>query len=417
MLGLLAPIWLAGLTALAVPVALHLWSRRGGRPILVGSIRLLTGAPPATRRTWTVQDPWLLALRCAVLAMLVVALAGPYWTPSSPARPTVALVAQDVTDRAALVDSLQRAGLRVALLDSETPTANLWTAIRRADHVAPMGTRFVVFAPDLLRYFRGERPTLRSPVEWHIRPVGQRAPDLPSLPGARLVAILAEPSRRDDARYVVAALGAAQAATGIPAVVSLYPVTTSAATAVAARADWIVWLSDRAAPEPIRQAVERGAVLLDDAGGATMRPQRARIITGPEPTDAWLIRSAAASSAETGAPVWADGTGNPLLLATREGRGLHYRFRSRFAPTWSDLVLRPAFPLAMARLWATLDVGREAGAEQRIALSQLLPAIDRGSLTLATGPRRSLFLPAWLLAVLLFLAERWWSQRRRRTAS
>ena len=99
MLGLLSATWLAGLAALAVPIALHLWSRRGGRTILVGSIRLLAGAPPATRRSWTIQDPWLLALRCAVLVTLVFALAGPYWIPVSSARHTVALVAQDVANR------------------------------------------------------------------------------------------------------------------------------------------------------------------------------------------------------------------------------------------------------------------------------------------------------------------------------
>ena len=415
MFGLLSPIWLAGLAALAVPVALHLWSRRGGRPILVGSIRLLTGSPPATRRSWTVQDPWLLALRCAVLAALVVALAGPYWIPTAPTRRTVALVARDVANREALLDSLRHAGLRVAPLDSEAPASNLWAAIRRANRGASPGTRFLVFAPDWLRYFRGERPTLRASVEWHIRPVGPSGPVALPPPAARLVAILADPSRQDDARYVAAALGAAQAATGISAVVSSYPATTGAAADAVAAADWIVWLSDRAAPEPILQAVRRGAVLVDDAGGATPRPLHARVVTGPQPTDAWLIRRAPVAAAERGAPVWADGTGNPLLLLTREGRGLHYRFQSRFVPAWSDLVLRPAFPLAMARLWAR-DADATAEAEPRIALSQLLPAVDSGPQTAPPGPHRPLFVPVWLLAVLLFLTERWWSQRPRLTA-
>lgn len=415
MIGLLSPIWLAGLAAVAVPIALHLWSRRGGRPILVGSIRLLAGAPPAVRRSWTIQDPWLLALRCGVLVALIVALAGPYWIPTTPPVHTVALVAQDVDERPALVDSLRRSGIPVAPLGSDDPSANLWAAIRRADRAAPAGTRFLVFSPDLLRYFRGERPTLRARVDWHVRPAVPRRSAEPTSPPARIVAIFADPSRRDDARYLSAALGAAQSATGIPAVVSQYPATGEAASA-ATSADWILWLSDRAVPEPIERAVGRGAVLLSDAGGVTPRPLHTRVVTGAEPTDAWLIRSASTSAAVRGAPVWADGTGQPLLAVTREGRGLHYRFGSRFTPTWGDLVLRPAFPLAMARLWAAADSGAWAAPDQRIALSQLLPTRDRDHQPVEAGLHRSLFVPFWILAILLFLAERWWSQRPPRSA-
>ncbi|HEY6222774.1 MAG TPA: BatA domain-containing protein, partial [Gemmatimonadales bacterium] len=73
MLGVTTPLWLAALAALAVPIALHLWSRRSGRAVRVGSIRLLGGAPPAMARRPRLHDPWLLALRCALLAALVLA--------------------------------------------------------------------------------------------------------------------------------------------------------------------------------------------------------------------------------------------------------------------------------------------------------------------------------------------------------
>jgi hypothetical protein len=409
MLGLLSPIWLAGLGALAVPVALHLWSRRGGRPIRVGSIRLLTGFPPATRRRWTIQDLWLLVLRCAVLAALVLALAGPYWSPATQGTRTVALVATDLADRNALIDSLRQAGRTVAPLDSDATTSNLWAALRRADRAQAPGTQFVVFAPALLRYFRGERPTLRARVDWRARPVGPVRGGLPPPPTARLVTIFADPSRRDDARYVSAALGAVGAATGIPAIVSLHPTTVNA---VAARADWIVWLSNQAVPEPLRRSVQRGAVLLSDAGGAAAQRHTARVVAGPQPTDAWLLQRT--TDLDPGALVWADGTGAPLLTVQRDGRGRHYRFRSRFSPAWTDLVLRPAFPLALARLWTAIDSAPATADDRRITVGQLAPAYDSAqSHGARSGPRRSLFLPTWALAVLLFFAERWWSPRRR----
>ena len=414
MFGLLSPWWLAGLGALAIPVALHLWSRRGGRPIRVGSIRLVSGSPPATRRSWTIQDPRLLALRCAVLAVLVLALAGPYWVPTTTRKHVQALVSRDIMGREALIDSLHRAGLPVASLDSATSaTPNFWAALRRADRMAEPGTQLVVFAPDLLRYFRGVRPALRTRVEWHTRPAAAQTTPARPAPAARLVSIFADPSRLDDARYVSAALGAAGEATGIPAVVSLRPATVSG-LGNGGLADWIIWLSDHPIPASIRQHVRQGGVLLSDAGTPTAARFHSRIVTGSEPTDAWLTRAASGPAIGEGAPIWSDGTGSPLLTVALEGHGLAYRFNSRFVPAWSDFVLRPAFPLAIARLWAT-GTSNAATDQRRITLQQLTPDLDPASSPAPNHSRRSLFLPVWVLAMLLFLAERWVSRRPRVT--
>jgi len=406
-LGFLAPLWLAGLSALAVPVALPLWSRRGGRPIRVGSIRLLAGSPPATRRSWIIQDPWLLALRCTVLAALALALARPFWAAKAPRARSLALVASEVVDRETLVDSLRRAGLAVSILEDDAGrTPNLWTALRRADRTASPGTRFVVFAPDRLRYFAGERPTLRAHVEWHTRAALRSGEAAPRAPAARTVVVFADPARLDDARYVSAAFTAAGDATGIVAVVSNH---VASAGAVPGSADWIVWLSERAIPEPVLVQLRRGAVLLADAGAATAQRHRSRILTGAQPSDVWTARAVRATPG--GAPVWMDGTGAPLLTVTGEGRGRLYRFNSRFFPAWSDLVLRPAFPMAMARLWSGSDSISATPDDRRITVSQLLPA-EGPSAPMAPGvPRHSLFIPLWIAAVLAFLLERRLSAR------
>ncbi|HEY7685478.1 MAG TPA: BatA domain-containing protein [Gemmatimonadales bacterium] len=400
MLRFLSPTWLFGLAALAVPLALHLWSRRTGRPIRVGSIHLLAGAPPATARSWRIQEPWILLLRCAVLAALVAALAGPYWAPRDAAGPTWALVADDVADRSALTDSLERLGLVVRPLDS----ANLWMALRETDREAPPGTRFLVFGPAILRDFHGARPLIGSTVEWHSRPAmdaGARAAIQRT--GARVVALYADPGRREDARYVSAALRAAGLATGIRAIVTFR--STDGTGESAADADWAVWLSDRSIPEAIRRRVREGTTLVSDAGNAPTARRRTRIVLADQPSDAWLERRGV--TADDGAPVWSDGAGAPLLTAAREGRGVHYRFHSRFAPAWGDFVLRPAFPEAMARLWVGADPVGKRSDDRRIAHSQLLPVSDRTLHSAASvGHQRSLFLPAWLVAVLLFVFER-----------
>jgi hypothetical protein len=224
------------------------------------------------------------------------------------------------------------------------------------------------------------------------------------------VALYADPGRRDDARYVSAALRAVGQATGIRAIVALRPPDRTGEAA--GDADWAFWLSDRAVPEAIRRRVREGITLVSDAGTDPMARRRTRIVLAEQPSDAWLERRSFA--ADDGAPVWTDGAGAPLLTVAREGRGLHYRFHSRFAPAWSDFVFRPAFPEAMARLWIGPDTVAERGDDRRIALSQLLPASDRALRSPASAvPQRSLFLPTWLLAVMLFLFERRLAARSR----
>ena len=415
MLGLLAPGWLLGLVALSVPVALHLWSRRGGRPIRVGSIRLLLGTPPATRRSWAVQDPVLLLVRSAVLAVLTLALAAPYWAPRIPSQSQWALVADDVAGRNVLVDSLARAGLIVYPMDSAPSLIdrpqNLWSALSEADRAAPPGTRFELFAPRRLRYFRGVRPPIDARVEWHAR---ETTGGLPSGPPARtavrVVTMFVDASRTDDARYVRAAIEAAGQATGVPAIVTM--------GTARGPADWIVWLSARPIPTAVLDRVRRGATLLTDAGSAAPNQRRSRILLVDRPVDAWLTRRS--DEADAGATLWSDGSGRPLLTVTREGAGLHYRFHGRFHPAWSELVLRAAFPEALARVWAGPDSADARSDDRPIALSQLLPARDSAAVSshsVLPIRRRSLFLPVWLLTLALFGLERWLAaQRRRRPA-
>jgi hypothetical protein len=418
MLGLLAPGWLLGLTALTIPLALHMWSRRGGRPIRVGSIRLLLGAPPATRRSWAVQDPVLLLVRSAVLAVLVLALAAPYWAPETGSGSRWALVADDVAGRNALVDSLTRAGLVVYPVDS-TPAPldrpqNLWAVMRDADRAAPPHTRFELFAPQRLRYFRGQRPLIGAPVEWHARDAAGGSPaGSPVSSSARLVTIFVDASRTDDARYLQAAMQAAGQATGIQALVRMGAAGGLGLTD--GPEDWIVWLSPRPVPTTVLERVRGGATLLTDAGSASPNDHRSRILLMDRPSDAWLARRS--DEADSGAPLWSDGSGNPLLTVTREGRGLHYRFHGRFHPAWSELVLRPTFPEALARIWVGGDPAVARSDDRLIALSQLFPAHDSAAVSSTAGPPmrgRSLFLPVWLLALALFGVERWLTARPRR---
>lgn len=76
--GLFNPLLLLGLSALAVPVMVHLAQRqeRDGRRF--PSLMFLRQIPFQARRHRTLRDPWLLLLRCLALALLVLGFAAPY---------------------------------------------------------------------------------------------------------------------------------------------------------------------------------------------------------------------------------------------------------------------------------------------------------------------------------------------------
>ncbi len=82
--GLATLIWtapgaLAGLAAVILPIAAHLWSRRMGPPAVFPSIRLVLAADRRVTRRRQWRDRLLLLIRCLVVAMIVLAAARPQW--------------------------------------------------------------------------------------------------------------------------------------------------------------------------------------------------------------------------------------------------------------------------------------------------------------------------------------------------
>jgi hypothetical protein len=78
-LGFLAPAFLAGLLAVAIPVLLHLFRRRTDRVVDFPAAQLLADAPVERHERRKLRDLLLLALRAAALVLLAVSFARPYF--------------------------------------------------------------------------------------------------------------------------------------------------------------------------------------------------------------------------------------------------------------------------------------------------------------------------------------------------
>jgi hypothetical protein len=75
----LAPWFLAGLAALALPVLLHLRKNRPKETVAFSSLMFFDEHPPITKRRARLQDILLLILRCVALALMVLAFARPFF--------------------------------------------------------------------------------------------------------------------------------------------------------------------------------------------------------------------------------------------------------------------------------------------------------------------------------------------------
>jgi len=72
---------LFGAIGAAIPILIHLFSRRKRKVIVFSSLRFLTALEPRTLRWLRIKQRWLLLLRTAILAAIALALARPYWQP------------------------------------------------------------------------------------------------------------------------------------------------------------------------------------------------------------------------------------------------------------------------------------------------------------------------------------------------
>src|ERR1700712_798811 len=80
MIQFLHPAFLWGLSAIAIPVAIHLLSLKEGKVILIGSLRHFTGSPAKNSKSIRLNELLLLTLRILIIIWLVALLAGIYLT-------------------------------------------------------------------------------------------------------------------------------------------------------------------------------------------------------------------------------------------------------------------------------------------------------------------------------------------------
>lgn len=124
-LSFLSPLYLLGILAIAVPIALHLFRRRTDTVVEFPAIRLLTNTPIEQQRRRRLRELILLALRVTALALLAAAFARPYLSDRMLAATTpVTVVAIDRSFSLSADGVFDRARARAAAAIDQAPSGD-----------------------------------------------------------------------------------------------------------------------------------------------------------------------------------------------------------------------------------------------------------------------------------------------------
>lgn len=113
--------------------------------------------------------------------------------------------------------------------------------------------------------------------------------------------------------------------------------------------------------------------------------------------------------------IWKDGFDNPVLGLERQSKINHYHFYNHFDPAWSDLVWSDQFPEMLLKLIVGPNSRSDLKYDKRILTDkQIMPVRNYQShiSTASITNHIDLSAHAWLLLMLIFIAERWLAHKK-----
>lgn len=167
------PIFLWALTALAVPIGIHLLSRKEGKVVKMGSLRHLRETSTQQFKGIKLNELLLLALRCLLIILFVGLLAGFQWS-STDGKKWV-LIEPGLENHPRVkqaIDSLEADGFEGRWLQHGFPLleqqqvseVNYWRMIDDLNNENV--SRAIVFSRSTIKDFEGMRPEMNSVITW-----------------------------------------------------------------------------------------------------------------------------------------------------------------------------------------------------------------------------------------------------------
>lgn len=374
---LLAPLGLAALAALIVPLLIHLRRRTEEVPVDFAALRWLD-ALPRPRSKLRFDELLLLALRMLLVALLALLLARPAvlgW--HDEAMPV--LVAPGVEPASARASAGPEADLRwiaPGFPGIETPPPSqspVSSLIRQFDAELAPDVPLTILVPQVLNGVDAEPLKLTRAVKWQVVKGSQKARD-PAPAASPTLAVRYAAGGEAPVRYFRAAAAAWRDEPQFEA---------DAGTELPPRDQVLIWLAPGRVPQAVVNWVSAGGTaVLSDAAEVAMP--------------------------DTTAALWRDNVGETLVEGGALGAGRLLRFTRPLEPAAMPALLEADFAARLRDL-----IAPAAPPPSSVVSAAFAPTT--GTPPFPLPPRE---LSAWLgvLIALAFLTERWLASRRRRFA-
>ncbi|HEX2847497.1 MAG TPA: BatA domain-containing protein [Chitinophagaceae bacterium] len=422
MLQLVNPIALLALSAVIIPVLIHLWNVRKGKTFKVGSIALLAESSKQPARSRRIANWPLFLLRCLLLLLLAFLLANPFWeSRKKNGAAGWVLVASDHLSGAyqqhqVLIDSLLKKGLelhtlspgfeKISLADTSslhTSTESPWALIRQLDAGLPKNFPVYLFASNQLKDYFEERPATQLDLHWNSLSMNTDK-GLSTAPDTSSIRITIYPGKNGtDAYYIKAALKAIGQYTGRDIIISSQP--------TGELQELVFWLQEEEPDENILSSLTPSGTLFQydqGAGISIFAPFNNGLYTIDNNKDKAFYKYTSGPAA--GNSIWTLSDGRPLLTTeTRNGKKIIH-FKSRFNPQWTDLVWQEDFVKALLP-FVLPDASRKERNARQIDPLQASPRKINEEVYYHTGlslfeNKKDLSSALWIAIVIVFIAER-----------
>lgn len=321
--GLLAPLGLAALATLAVPLLIHLVRRIELRTTAFAALRWISERIRPRRRL-RFERPWLLLLRLALLTLLALLLVRPVITEPTIAKPAWVVVAPG-SDLGAARAAVSIPGadwrwLAPGFPAIETTPASgplpIASLLREVDADLPPDARLAVVVPEEVAGLDGERPLLARAIEWHVVPGRMPTGSGTSQSGPLELSVRYAPSAQARVAYLRAAITALNARESGHFELDAQPQDVAPSNA----SRELVWLGSAPSPAVTAWIEAGGTAIVDDQPNAT------------------------------GAPIWRDADGNVLARVQAVGRGRLVTLAAALSPQTFPPLLDADFPRHLSDL-------------------------------------------------------------------
>jgi hypothetical protein len=263
-----------------------------------------------------------------------------------------------------------------------------------------------VYASDLMLQYGASRPALPRQVTWHLLSPDS-GPSAGKLPTRVVIGV--DKEHRQDTAVILAALGSLKSQR-LPDL-GWEIVESHQLTEQQLNADWLILLSEAGLNEDQAALINNKNTILSDGSG-NLQQGNSRLVRTPFYPFSSFSVTGLTSGLSTGQTLVSSTDGQAVIQVSQSGPARLLQFNSRFSPAWSSIAQQAEFPELLLQLMLGSDVDQLTFTDVRVNPDRLQTSDSRQALDIPL-PRRPLQNLLAMLLALLWITERWLSERKR----